>query len=134
MNKLSWPAQIGSNQLLLVRGKHIGNTKIILLGCCFTATQTVGVLGTGAQDVHLDLFHTAPELCTKIIPKRTVLYPHPHNLSPHLPAPTHPHHRDSFIHKDKNFGQKSSGTEFQRRKYQSRNNFTIRTCPRARNK
>ena len=26
------------------------------------STETVGLLGTGAQDVHLD-FHTAPELC-----------------------------------------------------------------------
>ena len=33
-----------------------------LLKCCFTFTETVGLLGTGAQDVHLD-FHTAPELC-----------------------------------------------------------------------
>ena len=32
---------------------------ILLLECCFT--ETVGLLGTGAQDVHLD-FHTAPEL------------------------------------------------------------------------
>ena len=31
------------------------------LKCCFTSTETVGLLGTGAQDVHLD-FHTAPEL------------------------------------------------------------------------
>ena len=31
------------------------------LKCCFTPTETVGLLGTGAQDVHLD-FHTAPEL------------------------------------------------------------------------
>ena len=31
------------------------------LKCCFTSTETVGLLGTGAQDVHLDL-HTAPEL------------------------------------------------------------------------
>ena len=31
-------------------------------GCWFTSTETVGLLGTGAQDVHLDL-HTAPELC-----------------------------------------------------------------------
>ena len=31
------------------------------LKCCFTSTETVGILGTGAQDVHLD-FHTAPEL------------------------------------------------------------------------
>ena len=30
--------------------------------CCCTSTETVGLLGTGAQDVHLN-FHTAPELC-----------------------------------------------------------------------
>ena len=38
------------------------------LKCCFTPTETVDVLETGAQDVHLD-FHTAPELwyeCEKI--------------------------------------------------------------------
>ena len=29
--------------------------------CCFTSTETVGLLGTGAQDGHLD-FHTSPEL------------------------------------------------------------------------
>ena len=33
----------------------------MLAGCCFTSTETVGLLGTGAQDGHLD-FHTAPEL------------------------------------------------------------------------
>ena len=32
------------------------------LKCRFTSTETVGLLGTGAQDVHLD-FHTGPELC-----------------------------------------------------------------------
>ena len=32
-----------------------------MLKCCFTSTETVGLLGTGAQDVHID-FHTAPEL------------------------------------------------------------------------
>ena len=32
------------------------------LKCCFTSTETVGLLGMGAQDIHLDL-HTAPELC-----------------------------------------------------------------------
>ena len=31
------------------------------LKCCFTSTETVGLLGTGAQDVHLD-HHTAHEL------------------------------------------------------------------------
>ena len=32
-----------------------------VLECCFTSTKTVGLSGTGAQDVHHD-FHTAPEL------------------------------------------------------------------------
>ena len=32
-----------------------------MVKCCFTSTETVSLLGTGAQDVHLD-FHTAPEL------------------------------------------------------------------------
>ena len=31
-----------------------------LVECCFTSTETVGLLGTGAQDGHLG-FHTAPE-------------------------------------------------------------------------
>ena len=30
------------------------------LKCCFTSTETVGLLGPGAQDGHLD-FHTVPE-------------------------------------------------------------------------
>ena len=33
------------------------------LKCCFTSTETIGLLGTGAQDGHLD-FHTAPDLCS----------------------------------------------------------------------
>ena len=33
---------------------------MLLLKGCFTSTETVGLLGTGAQDGHLD-FHTAPE-------------------------------------------------------------------------
>ena len=36
-----------------------------LVECCFTSTETVGFLGTGAQDVHLD-FYTAPELCERL--------------------------------------------------------------------
>ena len=32
-----------------------------LVDCCFTSTETVGLLGTETQDGHLD-FHTAPEL------------------------------------------------------------------------
>ena len=35
--------------------------KWLKLKYCFTSTETVGLLGTGAQDGHLD-FHTAPEL------------------------------------------------------------------------
>ena len=31
----------------------------VLIKCCFTSTETVGLFGTGAQDGHLD-FHTAP--------------------------------------------------------------------------
>ena len=34
-----------------------------MLKCCFTSTETVGLLGTGAQDGHLD-FHTVPEFRT----------------------------------------------------------------------
>ena len=30
------------------------------------SAETVGLLGTGAQDVHLD-FHTAPELCILLV-------------------------------------------------------------------
>ena len=32
-----------------------------LVECCFTSTETVGLLRTGAQDGHLD-FDSAPEL------------------------------------------------------------------------
>ena len=37
----------------------------LLLKYCFTSTETVGLLGTGAQDSHLD-FHTAPKLCPTV--------------------------------------------------------------------
>ena len=36
-------------------------TKQGKLKCCLTSTETVGLLGTGAQGGHLD-FNTAPEL------------------------------------------------------------------------
>ena len=38
-----------------------GVVVLVVVECCFTSTETVGLLGTGAQDGHLD-FHTAPEL------------------------------------------------------------------------
>ena len=34
---------------------------IMMVKCCFTSTETVGLYGMGAQDGHLD-FHTASEL------------------------------------------------------------------------
>ena len=46
-------------------GHEANNTantpSVWLVECCFTSTETVGLLGTGAQDGHLD-FHTTPEL------------------------------------------------------------------------
>ena len=35
--------------------------KLVEVSSCFTSTETVELLGTGAQDVHLD-FHTSPEI------------------------------------------------------------------------
>ena len=37
------------------------------------STETVGLLGMGAQDVHLD-FHTAPELCFVTLSQPGLLY------------------------------------------------------------
>ena len=38
-----------------------------LVECCFTSTETIGLLGTGAQIGHLD-FHTAPDCCYLCVP------------------------------------------------------------------
>ena len=49
---------------LLEQASLLNTTELIqhwLAECCFTSTETVGLLGTEAQDGHLD-FHTAPEL------------------------------------------------------------------------
>ena len=45
----------GTNRVAIKQRCNVGCSK-----CCFTTTETVGLLGTGAQDVHLD-FHTIPE-------------------------------------------------------------------------
>ena len=42
-----------------IRGGRGEKLNIIMMKCCFTSIETVGLLGTGAQDGHLD-FHTAP--------------------------------------------------------------------------
>jgi len=34
---------------------------LLMAECCFTSIETIGLLGMGAQDGHLD-FHTAPEI------------------------------------------------------------------------
>ena len=52
-----------------------GTLLLLLLKCCFTSTETVGLLGMGALDVHLD-FHTAPELCCKPVVVEILLYVH----------------------------------------------------------
>ena len=41
--------------------KYIIKERLVVFECCFTSTETAGLLGTGAQDGHLN-FHTAPEL------------------------------------------------------------------------
>ena len=40
--------------------------QLLLLKCCFTSTDTIGILGMGAQDGHLD-FHATPELCLALL-------------------------------------------------------------------
>ena len=69
------------------------------LKCCFTSTETVGLLGTGAQEVHLDL-HTAPEerrgaMRAYIMIIWLLLFLH-FPCHPHVPQPPTPCH---FHHK-----------------------------------
>ena len=49
-------------QLTDLKNDVFGHPIPWLVHCCFTSTETVGLLGTGAQDGQLD-FLTAPELC-----------------------------------------------------------------------
>ena len=46
--------------------KSVSTLRYTLVECCFTSTETVSLLGTGAQDGHVD-FHTAPELCDTLV-------------------------------------------------------------------
>ena len=53
--------QEGCRKARLGKGDDRSKQGLLLLSkCCFTSTETVGLLGTGAQDGHLD-FHTAPQ-------------------------------------------------------------------------
>ena len=45
---------------------------VVVVECCFTSPETVGLLETGAQDGHLD-FHTAPELCSDVVDESCIL-------------------------------------------------------------
>ena len=58
------PSQLIKHEMALIAAHHNAGVILVIccwLKCCFTSTETVGLLGTGAQDVHLD-FHTPPEL------------------------------------------------------------------------
>ena len=68
------PGSLGASQRMfqefwcwvLVRHIHLwpfvtGGCAVRKMSCCLTSTETIGLLGMGAQDIHLD-FHTAPEL------------------------------------------------------------------------
>ena len=68
--KLSQHFVLGVGLFRLALVEHLGDGWYVQLAAvghwslfksCFTSTETVGLLGTGAQDVHLD-FNTAPEL------------------------------------------------------------------------
>ena len=51
-----------------------------MLKCCFTSTETVGLLRTGAQDGHLD-FHTTPGLWEMAPTTHVLILP---DYSPHV--------------------------------------------------
>ena len=53
--------QLSASAAALSKKKSRKKKELLIgwLKCCFTSTETVGLLGTGAQDVHMD-FHTGP--------------------------------------------------------------------------
>ena len=56
-----WPTEVVWTTFVRWFTESLGKCEqIILVECCFTSTETVALLGTGAQDDHFD-FHTAPE-------------------------------------------------------------------------
>ena len=57
------PVRLQKSEFVL--GGKLTLTQSSLIECCFTSTETVGLLGTGTQDGHLD-FRTAPELWHKV--------------------------------------------------------------------
>ena len=79
---VSWPRYFEQNCRKEVLQHHragvfgdesvLWSFQLMLLKCCFTSTETAGLLAIGAQDGHLD-FHTVPELCSFHM-DRIVLY------------------------------------------------------------
>ena len=79
---VAWPRYVEQNCRKEVLQHHragvfgaesvLWSFQLMLLKCCFTSTETVGLLAIGAQDGHLD-FHTVPELCSFHM-DRIVLY------------------------------------------------------------
>ena len=48
-------SEVGKEVFLVLKRTELNI--VITIECCFTSTKTVGLLGTGTQDDHLD-FHT----------------------------------------------------------------------------
>ena len=61
VNPLNTPYKGNENHCKIVLPPTPYLVLTLLAECCFTSTENVGLLGTGAQDGHLD-FHTDPEL------------------------------------------------------------------------
>ena len=55
-----------NHEAYLGTGRKGGGGMELMVECCFTSTETIGLIGMGAQDGHLD-FHTAPELCMEVV-------------------------------------------------------------------
>ena len=65
-----WSLTLGKHGggLVVLRDLNTGirRQRVSVVKCCFTSTETLGLIGTGAQDGHLD-FHTAPGLCRQFL-------------------------------------------------------------------
>ena len=59
-------SQMYHRQIWCIRIRQMSLSCWLKHGFTSTGLETVGLIGSGAQDIHLD-FHTAPELCEFII-------------------------------------------------------------------
>ena len=58
---LSLDTGVADLQVPCEESQSLAGFLLLLMKCCLMSTETIGLLGMGAQDVHLN-FHTAPEL------------------------------------------------------------------------